>query len=280
MVEMWMVRAGKNSCLIDDFKEMKVVGIGWDIGNIKNKSKEEIEKRIEEQYSDLKKMQIATIKAQIIKFIFDLKKGDYVISYDSSNRIYYLGKIKSDCYKDDKINEKYGDEIHETNYFRNVDWSKDINRDDLKVSTKNTLGSVITVFNINDDAKNDLLNLYKNKNDYLEQEDEEVSILKEDIIEKSTEFIKDTVNDLDWYQMQELVAGLLRAMGYKTIVSPQGPDLGKDIVASPDGLGLEDPIIKVEVKHRNDSMGSSDIKKVNERINEINKEINEKLNKI
>ena len=60
--------------------------------------------------------------------------------------------------------------------------------------------------------------------------------------------------------MEELVAGILRGMGYKTMMSPRGADRGKDIVASPDGLGLESPKIKVEVKHRNGSMGSSNIR--------------------
>ena len=60
--------------------------------------------------------------------------------------------------------------------------------------------------------------------------------------------------------MQELVAGLLRAMGYKTRISPSGSDRGKDIVASPDGLGFEDPRIVVEVKHCGAAMGSQDIR--------------------
>jgi len=50
-------------------------------------------------------------------------------------------------------------------------------------------------------------------------------------------------------------------MGYKTKISPRGADLGKDIVASPDGFGLEQPRIVVEVKHRpNESMGSKEIR--------------------
>ena len=60
--------------------------------------------------------------------------------------------------------------------------------------------------------------------------------------------------------MQELVAGMLRAMGYKTRVSPRGADRGKDIIASPDGLGLENPKIVVEVKHRQGSMGSQEVR--------------------
>lgn len=40
-----------------------------------------------------------------------------------------------------------------------------------------------------------------------------------------------------------MVAGILRAMGYKTRISPPGSDRGKDVEASPDGLGLTDMII-------------------------------------
>ena len=61
---------------------------------------------------------------------------------------------------------------------------------------------------------------------------------------------------LDWEEMQELVAGILRAMGYKTSVASPGPDRGRDIIASPDGLGLEQPRIRVEVKHRNETVGA------------------------
>ena len=84
--------------------------------------------------------------------------------------------------------------------------------------------------------------------------------LKDDILNQSTELIKDLVMSLDWDEMEELIAGLLRAMGYKTIVSPAGLDKGKDIIASPDGLGLEDPKILVEVKHRNSTMGAPNIR--------------------
>lgn len=60
--------------------------------------------------------------------------------------------------------------------------------------------------------------------------------------------------------MQELVAGLLRAMGYKTRVSPLGPDRGTDIVASPDGFGFQFPRIIVEVRHRKGTMGAADLR--------------------
>jgi restriction system protein len=74
------------------------------------------------------------------------------------------------------------------------------------------------------------------------------------------EFLQDRLNKLSWDQMQELVAGLLRAMGYKTRISPPGPDCGKDIIAFPDALGFVSPRIVTEVKHRKGTMGAPDVR--------------------
>lgn len=69
--------------------------------------------------------------------------------------------------------------------------------------------------------------------------------LFEELEAKALEFIKDRLAKLSARDMELFVAGLLRAMGYKTRVSPVGPVRGRDIFASPDGLGLEDPRIFV-----------------------------------
>ncbi len=56
------------------------------------------------------------------------------------------------------------------------------------------------------------------------------------------------------YEFQDLVAALLRGMGYFTLfVAPRGKDGGIDIVAYRDPLGTETPRIKVQVKHRPDT---------------------------
>ncbi len=63
--------------------------------------------------------------------------------------------------------------------------------------------------------------------------------------------IKDYLLDMNPFDFQNLVAGLLRAMGYHvSYVSPPGPDRGIDILAHTDPLGIEGPRIKVQVKRR------------------------------
>lgn len=53
------------------------------------------------------------------------------------------------------------------------------------------------------------------------------------------------------YDFQELVAAMLRGMGYYTpFVAPAGPDGGTDILAYPDAIGAKTPHVRVQVKHR------------------------------
>ena len=55
------------------------------------------------------------------------------------------------------------------------------------------------------------------------------------------------------YDLQHLVAALLKAMGYYVIwEAPPGPDQGIDVIAQADPLGAKGPRIKVQVKRRPD----------------------------
>lgn len=57
------------------------------------------------------------------------------------------------------------------------------------------------------------------------------------------------------YDFQNLVAALLRAMGYHVSwVAPPGPDKGIDILAHTDPLGTSVPRIKVQVKRREEKI--------------------------
>ena len=259
MAKMWMVRAGEGAFLIDRFKNENKVVIGWEIGDLTNvKNLDEI-KNLLREHSNRKDGQINIAASQISKFLFDFKKKDYVISYDPQERVYLVGELSSDYIYDDTF---YPDNPLEYCDVRLVNWLGTVNRDDLSTSTKNTLGAISTIFKINPTASKEILDALKGikHSEGEEVEDEELISLKQDILAKSQEFIKDKMLDLDWEEMQELVAGVLRAMDYKTIVSSKGPDRGRDILASPDGLGLSEPRIVVEVKHRKGQMGSPEIR--------------------
>jgi restriction system protein len=72
--------------------------------------------------------------------------------------------------------------------------------------------------------------------------------------EQASAGLKDYIRDKNAYEVQDMVAALLRAMDYHTpFVSPRGKDGGLDIIAYSDPLGAAAPRLKVQVKHKPDT---------------------------
>lgn len=78
-----------------------------------------------------------------------------------------------------------------------------------------------------------------------------VSITFEKAEEQAWDEISQYLRNMPPYDFQDLVADLLRAMGYYVSwVSPPGKDGGIDILAQPDALGTRPPRMKVQVKRQ------------------------------
>ncbi len=69
--------------------------------------------------------------------------------------------------------------------------------------------------------------------------------------ESAWEEISTHLVEMPPYDFQDLVADLLKAMGYHIVwVAPPGPDQGVDVIAATDALGATGPRIKVQVKRQ------------------------------
>lgn len=75
--------------------------------------------------------------------------------------------------------------------------------------------------------------------------------------------IKNYIGEKNAYEFQDLVAALLRGMGYHTpFVAPLGKDGGIDIIAFRDPFGIDTPRIKVQVKHRQSASSVQEIRQL------------------
>ena len=256
---MWMVRAGNDGKMFEPFINHSVVAI--EKNEIEDltpfSSREEIYAEVRRNHPGFGPRRCGIIAGRLFHFSQEMEIDHYVITYDSMRRLYAVGRITGDYRPDPDFNLEYP-------HVRPVEWIIfKIPRDSLSATTKNTLGSLQAVFRLAEDAEKEIL-VVGQDGDRPQPADPVMSVdedFLEDTQSRSVEFIKDVIVRLDWEDMQELVAGLLRAMGYRTRISPRGPDRGKDIVASRDGLGFENPRIVVEVKHRpGTSMAASDIR--------------------
>lgn len=269
MSNVWVIRAGRNAVHVETFLDKGVAAIGMShkVGaEPLQDSRSALKKRTAAAHPDWSKHVVANHAGQLYRFLHEVKPGDTVATYHPHRRLYFLGTA-TDAPRFD------GSVVEGLPYVRGVAWDRRAPRDRLSVSTRNTLGAIQTIFQLNKDAADELLAAARPLSDDDEADDAEtptassdepgetLADLRAEVAEKAEEFIEDMIAKLGPYELQELVAGILRAMGYKTRVSPPGPDRGVDIFASPDGLGLEEPRIFVEVKHRRSStMGSHEVR--------------------
>ncbi len=266
MAKVWMVRAGENARFIEAFLK-GVVSIGWnETGDLTNlKTQEEILRAYQKAFPNDTKAKISTAVAMLYKFRSIIKQGDKIITYNPEQRDYSVGTFVSDYFfKKAKESEHF--------HLRKVEWEGQVRRDKLSITSRNSLGSVLTLFTVNDDVWAEIKKLLHSQELPFETEEiitpeEKVELrqgfvlTRNELREKAHELIKDKIISLSPDELEELAAALLRAMGFRARVSPKGYDRGVDVFASPDGLGLEEPRIKVEVKHRQQTqIGSQDLR--------------------
>jgi restriction system protein len=92
-----------------------------------------------------------------------------------------------------------------------------------------------------------------------EEDGEEVAVEEQsakvpsydDIEQRAIQGLQQYINAKNPYEFQDLVAALLRGMGYYTpFIAPKGKDGGVDVIAYRDPLGTQSPRIQVQIKHK------------------------------
>jgi restriction system protein len=261
-MKFWMVRAARNGLLAPDFKEKSLVAVGWhEVGDLSEiRGLEEMRAAVKAAYPTMNAGAVINGAGVLHKFRNVINTGDEVVTYDPERRRYILGKVAGDYRYDPAVFEQHPN-------LRPVQWVTEIPRDEMSAGSKNTLGSTLALFEPGEMVLAELESLAAGVKPQTQSpvvvgiEEEESEVIFHDTLSKAHEFIKDKILSISFDEMESLTAALLRAMGYKTRVTPKGPDQGRDVVASPDGLGFQTPRIIAEVKHRpNDSMGAEKIR--------------------
>ncbi len=263
----WMVRAGRGGAYFEDFSEHGLVALGWNrIADAPpGVSRAELKRLFRERYPEVPEKRVPATVGQVVRFQGELQVGDHVVTYDGGARRYLIGQIASGPAERD----------HELGLYRSVTWTAHVLRDELSERCKRGLGAISTLFALRAEVSAELeskavalsvelavgptpIGLAKTSETDSEADEgpDGEFIGTHEIAEVADELLEDRLAALGWEQMEQLVAGILRAMGFQTRVSEIGPDRGVDVFASPDGLGLVEPRIFVEVKHRAGRMGS------------------------
>lgn len=224
------------------FPAQNLIAIGWfEMGDLSGlpADREAFRQKYEETYPKAKKQTVAVSSATVYRFFHEAQKGDYIVYPSKLDRQIYIGRIEGDVY--------YVAGQHYCSR-RAVKWLKILPRTAFSQGALYEIGSALTFFRVKTYASEFLAALSKHVTaDSIAQDtDETIARTADDILESTRDFIlKELSRQLKGYAMEDFVANLLQAMGYRTTVSAHGGDHGIDIIAYKDELP---PRIVVQVK--------------------------------
>ncbi|MDP2948816.1 MAG: restriction endonuclease, partial [Chloroflexota bacterium] len=178
---------------------------------------------------------------QVYRFVKEVQPGDYVLTPFRATRTVLIGKAEGEY----EFNPSLFGPQHPN--VRRVRWLKEKSRDDFSAAARNTLGGLAAVFRA-DAHLAEIERLLKGEPPAGDAEVEPP--LLDDVKAKADELIRDRLAKLSGHEFQDVVAAVLRAMGYVAKVGPRGKDAGVDVIAHRDPFGFSEPRIKVQVKHR------------------------------
>lgn len=225
------------------FLNQNIIAIGWDaIGDLSRiePTREAYKNEYIRAYPNAKKGSVATGAGMLYRFSCEMQKGDYIVFPSKIDRKINIGIVESNYFHDDAA-AMYPNQ-------RKVKWLRHLPRTAFSQGALYEVGSALSFFQVKNYSDEFLKALDRNftGNNLESEPDETVARTAEEIIESTKDFIlKELSKRLKGYALEEFIADLLQAMGYRTTLSPHGGDNGVDITAYKDELP---PRIVVQVK--------------------------------
>jgi restriction system protein len=251
----WGIHGGKTGDADTLFLKKHFIAIGWskcgDLGKLPA-DREAFKELIAKSYPDKKPAAIPNNAGQLYRFVHEMKPDDLVVYPSQRDHAVHIGRITGPYKHDPDLEASYPN-------LRAMEWLKTVPRTQFTQGALYEIGSAMSLFQVKNYADEFLAAMEGKKPVEVPGKDPTVGLVVEEIEQTTSDFIlKQLSKELKGHPLADFVAHLLQKMGYRTRVSPEGPDGGIDIIAHKDELGFEPPIIKVQVKSGDGSVGEPD----------------------
>lgn len=248
---MWGIHGGRYGDADELFMKHKVVALGWrDMGDLSSLpgDREAFKARVAQAYAGEKPGAIPNYAGQLFRFVHEMKVGDIVCYPSQRDRHVHLGCVEGEYRFDPKTEPAYP-------HHRAVQWVKAFPRTHFSQGALYEIGSAMGFFQVRNFAE-EFRAALEGKAPVPVPGPGLGGFVSEEIEQATRDFVlRQLGQEMKGHPFADFVAHLLNAMGYQTRVSAEGPDAGIDIIAHKDELGFEPPIIKVQVKSTEGSLG-------------------------
>ena len=253
---LWLIRAGSHGEYEQKFLEENRVYLTWgglkkDLSKISSQSG--LRELLKVVYPDSSERKIINHGSQVWRFSHQMKSGDWIMVPSKYKSAIHIAEVTGDYRYEDAADDPYY-------HYRTVNWiATDIPRSNFDQDILYSLGAAMTICQVSrNDAEKRVRAMEKSdwkttipkpiptvSGENEGEELEEIPDLEEIAQDQIAKLI---IAKFKGHGMARLVGGILKAQGYTTYVSPEGPDKGVDILAGQGPLGFGEPKICVQVK--------------------------------
>ena len=195
---------------------------------------------------------------QLYRFVHEIGIGDRILYPRKFDRTLHWGEISGPYLYDCDNSTGFAHQ-------RNVRWIAQASRDEFSPGALFEIGSTLALFRVREFALEFLRRFEPDEAAELQRNDEQfeeqVDATRRDIVETTNDFIAKTLKtNLKGSRLEPLVAELFRAMGYRAHATRAVRDEGVDVIAHRDELGIEPPILKIQVKSGDSNISAETVK--------------------
>lgn len=251
-ITVWGIHAGRHSEGDTLFLSNNCIAIGWkEVGDVSAvpATREAFKKVVSKAYPHIDNtISLATNAGQLYRFIHELKEGDTVLYPSRIDKHIHFGKVMGPYeYVEGAIFPQQ----------RPVKWYKSVPRTSFSQEALWETGAALTFFQVKNNT-DEFMEALKGKT--VSTRDDVSGPAPEEIEQTTRDFVlKRLTVHLHGHPLEHFVSNVLETMGYRSKVTKKSGDGGVDIIAHRDELGLEPPIIKVQVKSGQGTIGDPEV---------------------
>lgn len=254
---LWLMRAGKHGQNEKKFLDENRIYLTWgrlchDLSVLK--SREQLRELLEKVYPNAPRGRITNHLGQIWAFSQGMDKDDWIVLPSKQKPAIHVAKVKGQYTFNDVGEDPFF-------HYRDVEWIvQDVPRTNFDQDLLYSFNAFMTVCQVSrNNAEQRIHDMAKNEwkpsgtMPNAKKQTKEVGEETGEVLEDLTQAARDQIAKLiiarfQGHGMARLVDAVLRARGYSTFLSPEGPDKGIDILAAPEPMGFGEPRICVQVK--------------------------------
>ncbi len=251
----WGIHAGKSGNADELFLRQNRIGLGWSkVGDLTALpvTRDAYKERVVQAYPNMAEGAIPGSGGQLFRFMHEMKNGDLVAYPCKRDRRIYLGRVEGGYVYDPVTEPGYP-------HLRAVKWLRDLPREHFSQGALYEIGSALSFFLLKNFADEFRGAVDGKASAPPVQQDETVAAVSHEIAETTEDFIRKRLSqELKGLPFEEFIQHLLECMGYKTRLSRTN-EASVDLIAHRDPLGVEPPIIKVQVKSGSGPVKDEDV---------------------